>query len=103
MWTATWRRSRHRRCTRRRTTATTSGRDPARPAVEWWGRIPCALAPLEATPSDAWEIVPGVKGGRHPGGPAKQFLRSLQRVTPQARFVEVPVPNNRVTLRYHDA
>src|SRR5690242_15943637 len=82
---------------------TIHGRDPAQPAVEEWGGISYALAALDATLPDGWEIVPVIKVGRDLAGPANQFLRSLQRATPQARFVEVPVANNRVTLRYQDA
>jgi len=78
-------------------------RDPAQAAVEEWGGISYALSALDATLPDDWEIVPVIKVGRDLAGPANQFLRSLQRVTPNARFVEVPVPNNRVTLHYQDS
>lgn len=78
-------------------------RDPAQAAVEEWGGIAYALAALDATLPDGWEIVPVIKVGRDLAEDANQFLRSLQRTTAHARFVEVPVPNNRVTLRYQDA
>ena len=78
-------------------------RDPAQAAVEEWGGIAYALAALDAALPDGWEIVPVIKVGRDLAPAANQFLRSLQRTTPRARFVEVPEPNNRVTLRYQNA
>ena len=77
------------------------GRDPAQPAVEEWGGISYSLAALDATLSDDWQIVPLVKVGRDLGARAATFLRTLHHVAPGARFVEVPAPNNRVTLRYY--
>jgi hypothetical protein len=79
------------------------GRDPAQPAVEEWGGISYSLAALDATLRDDWQIVPLVKVGRDLAARAAAFLGSLQHVAPHpgARFVEVPVPNNRVTLRYY--
>ena len=78
-------------------------RDPAQRAVEEWGGISYSLAALDATLGPEWEIVPLVKVGRDLAGRANEFLRSLQRVAPGARFVEVPEPNNRVTLRYAES
>ncbi|HVH67020.1 MAG TPA: PfkB family carbohydrate kinase [Gemmatimonadales bacterium] len=77
------------------------GRDPAQPAVEEWGGISYSLAALDATLGDDWQIVPLIKVGRDLAPRAAAFLGSLQHVAPGARFVEVPVPNNRVTLRYY--
>ncbi len=82
---------------------TIHSRDPAQAAVEEWGGIAYALAALDATLPDGWEIVPVIKVGRDLAEAANQFLRALQRPTPHARFIEVPAPNNRVTLRYQDA
>jgi hypothetical protein len=79
---------------------TIHGRDPAQPAVEEWGGIAYALAALDATLPENWELVPLIKVGRDLAPAANAFLRSLRRTTPQARFIEVPEPNNRVTLRY---
>ncbi len=76
------------------------GRDAAQPAVEEWGGIAYALAALDATLAPDWEIVPLVKVGRDLAPRANAFLRTLRRRAPAARFIEVPVPNNRVTLRY---
>jgi hypothetical protein len=78
-------------------------RDPAQRAVEEWGGISYSLAALDATLAPEWEIVPLVKVGRDLAARANEFLRSLQRVAPGARFVEVPEPNNRVTLRYAES
>ncbi|MGH7674209.1 MAG: PfkB family carbohydrate kinase, partial [Gemmatimonadales bacterium] len=76
------------------------GRDAAQPAIEEWGGIAYALAALDATLAADWEIVPLVKVGRDLAPRANDFLRTLRRCTPGARFIEVPAPNNRVTLRY---
>jgi len=77
------------------------GRDPAQPAIEEWGGISYSLAALDATLGADWQIVPLVKVGRDLAARANQFLGSLQHVAPGARFLEVPAPNNRVTLRYY--
>ena len=82
---------------------TIHGRDPAQPAVEEWGGISYALSALDATLSDDWEIVPLIKVGRDLAANANRFLRTLRRTTHDARFIEVPEPNNRVTLRYESA
>jgi len=79
------------------------GRDPAAPPVEEWGGIAYALGGLDASLPDDWEIVPLIKVGRDLAPEAAEFLRSLRRVGPAARFVEVPVPNNRVVLHYESA
>jgi hypothetical protein len=76
------------------------GRDPAQTAVQEWGGISYALAALDATLPTDWEIVPLIKVGRDLAPKANEFLRTLQRTTHHARFLEVPEPNNRVTLRY---
>ena len=76
------------------------GRDPAAPPVEEWGGIAYGLAGLDAALPTGWEIVPLIKVGRDLAGEAAVFLRTLERLAPGARCVEVPVPNNRVVLRY---
>jgi hypothetical protein len=76
------------------------GRRAGAPAAEEWGGIAYALAALEATLPDDWEMVPLIKVGRDMGTQAHGFLQSLSRMPPRARFVEVPEPNNRVILRY---
>src|SRR2546423_3911099 len=82
---------------------TIHGRDPTQAAVQEWGGISYALAALDATLRDDWEIVPLIKVGRDLAPKANEFLRTLRRTTHHARFVEVPDPNNRVTLRYESA
>ena len=77
------------------------GRDPAQPAVQEWGGISYSLAGFDAALDPDWEIVPLVKVGRDLAVPANRFLHSLHHVAPDARFLEVPEPNNRVTLRYY--
>ena len=79
------------------------GRDPAAPPVEEWGGIAYALAGLDAALPDTWEIVPLVKVGQDLSREAGQFLGTLRRLTSGGRCVEVPVPNNRVTLHYLSA
>ncbi len=81
---------------------TIHGRDPAQPAIEEWGGIAYSLAALDATLPDDWVIVPIIKVGRDLAATANAFLRSLRHVTPGTRFIEVPEPNNRVTLRYYE-
>jgi sugar/nucleoside kinase (ribokinase family) len=79
------------------------GRDPAQAAVQEWGGISYALAALDATLPEDWEIVPLIKVGRDLAAKANAFLHTLRRTTHDARFIEVPEPNNRVTLRYESA
>ena len=82
---------------------TIHGRDPAQPAVQEWGGISYALSALDAALPEHWEIVPLIKVGRDLAPQANQFLRTFRRVARGARFIEVPEPNNRVTLRYESA
>lgn len=79
------------------------GRDPATGPVEEWGGIAYALAGLDAALAEEWELVPLIKVGSDLAAPAADFLRSLRRVGPGARFIEVPVANNRVVLRYQSS
>jgi hypothetical protein len=76
---------------------------PDRPvAVEEWGGISYALSGLDAALPDDWQIVPLIKIGSDLAARAAHFLASLRHVAPDGRFIEVPNPNNRVELRYHD-
>jgi len=77
------------------------GRDPAQPSVEEWGGISYSLAALDATLGDEWQIVPLIKVGHDLAPRANAFLKTLRHLAPETRFIEVPVPNNRVTLRYY--
>jgi len=79
------------------------GRDPAAPPVEEWGGVAYALGGLDAALPEDWEVVPLIKVGRDLAPQAAELLRSLGRVGKEARFVEVPVPNNRVVLHYESA
>jgi hypothetical protein len=76
------------------------GRDPAAGVVEEWGGIAYALASLDAHLPSHWEIVPLIKVGHDLAAEASAFLGTLRRRAPAARFIEVPVPNNRVVLYY---
>ncbi len=76
------------------------GRDPAARVVEEWGGIAYALASLDAHLPTDWEIVPLIKVGHDLATEAQGFLGTLRRPAPGARFIEVPVPNNRVVLYY---
>src|SRR4029079_9516232 len=67
-----------------------------------WGGIGYALAGLDAALEDDWEIVPLVKVGNALSTRATQFVSQFRRLAPDARLIEVPVPNNRVELRYYD-
>jgi len=77
------------------------GRDPLAPVAEEWGGIAYSLAAMDAALPDDWELVPLIKVGRDLAPAAADFLRTLPRLERGARCVEVPVANNRVTLRYH--
>ena len=77
-------------------------RTPQSEPVEEWGGIAFALAALDVTLPEGWTIVPLIKVGSDLARPAKAFLETLDRCASSARFVEVPEPNNRVTLRYQD-
>jgi hypothetical protein len=79
------------------------GRDPSAPPVEEWGGIAYALAGLDASLPEDWEIVPLIKVGRDLAAEAAEFLGTLRRLTPGGRCVEVPVANNRVTLHYQSS
>ena len=79
------------------------GRDPLAAPVEEWGGIAYALAGLDASLTPDWEIVPLIKVGRDLSTEARQFFRSLSRLTPGGRCVEVTAPNNRVVLHYQSS
>jgi len=76
------------------------GRDPAAGPVEEWGGIAYALAGMDAALPADWEIVPLIKVGADMAPQAREFLATLRRLAPGARFIEVPVANNRVVLHY---
>lgn len=76
------------------------GRDPAAPPVEEWGGIAYALGGFDATLPADWEIVPLIKVGHDLAGQAETLFGTLDRMSPGARPISVPVPNNRVVLYY---
>jgi hypothetical protein len=79
------------------------GRDPVAPPIEEWGGIAYALAGMDAALPDDWELVPLIKVGKDLAPNAAEFLGTLRRVAPTSRFIEVPMANNRVTLRYESS
>ncbi len=78
------------------------GRNPLALPTEEWGGIAYALAAMDAALPPEWELVPLIKLGDDLAGPGAEFLGTLERLTPGGRCITVPVPNNRVTLRYLD-
>src|SRR6266550_5647611 len=76
------------------------GRDPHDVPVEEWGGITYGLGALDAALPDDWEIVPLVKVGFDLAQRAREFLRDLEKVAPDAAPIEVPQRNNRVNLYY---
>jgi hypothetical protein len=79
------------------------GRDALAAPVEEWGGIAYAIAALDASVAPHWEIVPLIKVGQDLAPKAREFLGGLERLTPGARCVEVPAPNNRVVLHYYSS
>ncbi len=77
------------------------GRDVRNAPFEEWGGVTYALSACDAALPDDWELVPLVKVGSDLAPQARQFLRTLQRLAPDAQPIEVPYRNNRVELRYH--
>ncbi|MEP6904444.1 MAG: carbohydrate kinase family protein [Gemmatimonadales bacterium] len=76
------------------------GRDPGDTPIEEWGGITYALGALEAGLSDDWEMVPLVKVGFDLADRARDFMRHLDRVAPDAAPIEVPHHNNKVSMHY---
>ncbi|HEY5086428.1 MAG TPA: carbohydrate kinase family protein [Gemmatimonadaceae bacterium] len=79
------------------------GRDPSQAPIEEWGGITYALAGLDAALTDDWEIVPLIKVGSDLAQRAREYLATLRRIAPDGAVIEVPYPNNRVTLRYQSS
>ncbi|MDE3053132.1 MAG: carbohydrate kinase family protein [Gemmatimonadota bacterium] len=76
------------------------GRDPLTPAVEEWGGVTYTLAGLDAALPDDWQIVPLIKVGSDLAAKAREYCSSLRHMARGCPLVEVPVPNNRVEIRY---
>jgi hypothetical protein len=79
------------------------GRDPRDVPVQEWGGITYALGAFDAALPADWQVVPLVKVGSDLAPKARDFLRTMRRVAPDATPIEVPYPNNRVELRSHSA
>lgn len=78
------------------------GRDPRAAPVEEWGGITYALSAFDAALPVEWELVPLVKVGADLEPQAREFLRGLRRIAPDAQPIVVPYRNNRVELFYRD-
>jgi sugar/nucleoside kinase (ribokinase family) len=78
------------------------GRDTRTVPVQEWGGITYSLSGLDAALPDDWEIVPIMKVGNDLAVRAREYLRTLRRIAPDAALVEVPLPGHRVELRYYD-
>lgn len=79
------------------------GRSPGESQVEEWGGIAYALAAMDASLPEGWEIVPLIKVGQDRARAAAEFAQGLRHWAPGARFIEVPALNNAVHLRYDQA
>jgi hypothetical protein len=79
------------------------GRDPRDAPVEEWGGITYALQAFEAALPNEWEMVPILKVGTDLADSARQFVAGLERAAAGAAPIEVPYPNNRVTIHYQSA
>ena len=78
------------------------GRDARSVPVEEWGGITYTLSGLDAALPDDWEIVPILKVGYDLASRARDYIRTLRHIAPDAALVEVPYPGHRVELRYID-
>ncbi len=78
------------------------GRDARSVPVEEWGGITYTLSGLDAALPDDWEIVPIMKVGHDLAARAREYVRSLRHIAPDAALVEVPYAGHRVELRYYD-
>ena len=78
------------------------GRDARSVPVEEWGGITYTLSGLDAALPDDWEIVPLLKVGYDLAARAREYLRTLTHIAPDAALIEVPYPGHRVELRYLD-
>jgi hypothetical protein len=76
------------------------GRDARAVPLEEWGGITYALAAADAALPPTWEVVPLAKVGEDRLAHAREWLRGLRRLAPDAHPLAVPQPTNRVELRY---
>ncbi len=78
------------------------GRDARSVPVEEWGGITYTLSGLDAALPDDWEIVPILKVGCDLAARARDYIRTLRHIAPDAALIEVPYLGHRVELRYID-
>ena len=64
------------------------GRDPRDLPVQEWGGITYALGAFDAALPPDWQVVPLVKVGSDLAPRAREFLRTLRRVAPDATPIE---------------
>jgi len=76
------------------------GRDPRDVPVEEWGGITYGLSAFDAALPPDWEFVPVLKVGSDLAQAARDFVARLDRLAPGMAPIEVPYPNNRVSLYY---
>ena len=76
------------------------GRDPRDVPVEECGGITYGLSAFEAALPNDWEFVPVLKVGSDLAQSAREFVARLERLAPDTGPIEVPYPNNKVTLYY---
>src|SRR5690606_35966659 len=70
------------------------GRDSRDVPIEEWGGIAYALSALDAALPDDWEFVPIIKVGHDLAPQAREYLRGMKRMAPDAAPIVVPVMNN---------
>ncbi len=70
---------------------------------ETWGGMAYALSAAAAARPEGWEIVPVVKVGEDLVEAAREYVAGLPGVSVAPSILSVPVPNNRVELRYFSA
>lgn len=68
--------------------------------VQEWGGITYSLGAFDAALPSEWEIVPIVKVGFDLAQRAREYLGSLEKLAADGAPIEVPHPNNRVSLHY---
>jgi hypothetical protein len=68
--------------------------------VQEWGGITYSLSAFDAALPPDWEIVPIVKVGFDLAQQAREYLGGLEKLAADGAPIEVPHPNNRVSLHY---
>jgi hypothetical protein len=68
--------------------------------VEQWGGIAYSLSAFSAACAPGWTVCPIAKVGADLWDPAVGFVRSLPNLGSLDGLIPVPLPNNRVELRY---